>query len=89
MQGRSREPEETERAEEETVAPGSGRAMGRPPLPREVARCKRVVTFVTEQEKATEQWLKRIPDDPGGLLRRKFLYQYKNIPDQQDSNEPW
>jgi len=44
---------------------------------------------ITEQEKATEQWLKRIPDDPGGLLRRKFLYQYKNIPDQQDSNEPW
>ncbi|WP_256996338.1 VWA domain-containing protein [Methylococcus capsulatus] len=33
----------------------------------------------TEQEKeqATEQWLKRIPDDPGGLLRRKFLYQYR------------
>ena len=28
---------------------------------------------ITEEEKATEQWLKRIPDDPGGLLRRKFL----------------
>lgn len=26
---------------------------------------------------ATEQWLRRIPDDPGGLLRRKFLYQYQ------------
>jgi Ca-activated chloride channel family protein len=30
-----------------------------------------------EKEQATEQWLKRIPDDPGGLLRRKFLYQYR------------
>ena len=26
---------------------------------------------------ATEQWLRKIPDDPGGLLRRKFLYQYR------------
>ena len=30
-----------------------------------------------EQEQATEQWLRRIPDDPAGLLRRKFLYQYR------------
>jgi Ca-activated chloride channel homolog len=30
----------------------------------------------TEEQQATEQWLRRIPDDPGGLLRRKFLYQY-------------
>ena len=36
---------------------------------------------LTEEEKneaqATEQWLRRIPDDPGGLLRRKFKYQYQ------------
>lgn len=32
---------------------------------------------MTEEEKqAHEQWLKRIPDDPAGLLRRKFKYQY-------------
>jgi Ca-activated chloride channel family protein len=30
-----------------------------------------------EDQQANEQWLKRIPDDPGGLLRRKFLYQYQ------------
>ena len=29
-----------------------------------------------ELQQADEQWLKRIPDDPGGLLRRKFKYQY-------------
>ena len=28
----------------------------------------------TEQQ---DPWLQRIPDDPGGLLRRKFLYQYR------------
>ena len=30
-----------------------------------------------EERMAAEQWLRRIPDDPGGLLRRKFLYQYR------------
>jgi len=24
-----------------------------------------------------EQWLRRIPDDPGMLLKRKFNYQYQ------------
>ena len=48
-----------------------------------------VEASITEQEKATEQWLKRIPDDPGGLLRRKFQYQYKQIPNQKDDKEPW
>ncbi len=27
---------------------------------------------------AANQWLRKIPDDPGGLLRRKFIYEYKN-----------
>ena len=30
-----------------------------------------------EEQQATEQWLRRIPDDPSGLLRRKFHYQYQ------------
>lgn len=30
-----------------------------------------------ERAQATEQWLRQIPDDPAGLLRRKFQYQYK------------
>ncbi len=30
-----------------------------------------------ETEQATAQWLRRIPDDPGGLLKRKFQYQYR------------
>jgi len=32
-----------------------------------------------ERAQATEQWLRQIPDDPGGLLRRKFLGQYKEL----------
>lgn len=30
-----------------------------------------------EVQQANQQWLNRIPDDPAGLLRRKFEYQYK------------
>jgi Ca-activated chloride channel family protein len=29
-----------------------------------------------EQQQALEQWLRRVPDDPGGLLRRKFQLQH-------------
>ncbi|MDH5300401.1 MAG: VWA domain-containing protein [Gammaproteobacteria bacterium] len=43
-----------------------------------------------EQDIATEQWLRRIPDDPGGLLRRKFLYQYQQqSTDQPQEQETW
>lgn len=45
----------------------------------------------SEQAQAMTQWLQRVPDDPGGLLRNKFLYQYKNR-DQQSTSEdrkPW
>jgi len=38
-----------------------------------------------ESEKAVKQWLRRIPDDPGGLLRRKFEYQYRNRQRQAQS----
>lgn len=35
-----------------------------------------VQKLTTEQQQANEQWLKRIPDDPATLLKRKFKYQY-------------
>ncbi|HET8696806.1 MAG TPA: VWA domain-containing protein [Gammaproteobacteria bacterium] len=47
-------------------------------------------------EQAAEQWLRRIPQDPGGLLRRKFLYQYQRFGVDQDGKplggpekKPW
>ncbi len=43
-----------------------------------------------EAERMMQQWLRRIPDDPGGLLRRKFQYQYQQQQQQtQDEIEPW
>jgi len=44
-----------------------------------------------EQQQADERWLRRIPDDPGGLLRRKFLYQYsqRERAQQSDNRQNW
>lgn len=42
-----------------------------------------------EQDRAVQQWLQRIPDDPGGLLRRKFLYQYRQRGRQLETDRPW
>jgi len=42
-----------------------------------------------EQQQAMEQWLRRIPDDPGGLLRRKFRHQYQRSGKDQDGNDVW
>ena len=42
-----------------------------------------------EQDRAVQQWLQRIPDDPGGLMRRKFLYQYRQRGQQLETDRPW
>jgi Ca-activated chloride channel family protein len=43
-----------------------------------------------EEKMAAEQWLRRIPDDPGGLLRRKFQLQYQQRkPSKNEIKQPW
>lgn len=51
-----------------------------------------------EEKQAMEQWLRKIPDDPGGLLREKFRYESKKrayerrrgiIPPSETSEERW
>jgi len=34
-------------------------------------------TATREKRQALDQWLQRVPDDPGGLLRRKFMLEYQ------------
>ncbi|WP_449122861.1 tetratricopeptide repeat protein [Pseudomonas sp. MPG01] len=38
-----------------------------------------------EQRQALEQWLGKIPDDPGELLRRKFWYEQQQHQDQENT----
>ena len=42
-----------------------------------------------EEQQAAEQWLRRIPDDPAGLLRRKFKYQYQQQKRRSPTNEQY
>lgn len=40
-----------------------------------------------EKKQATEQWLRRVPDDPAGLLRRKFKYESTQKNRTQNDNK--
>ena len=42
-----------------------------------------------ELDQVMEQWLRKIPDDPGGLLRRKFHYEYLLRGKAHAEGEPW
>lgn len=39
-----------------------------------------------ERDQAMEQWLRRVPDDPSGLLREKFRYQSQQRQQQRKGN---
>lgn len=44
----------------------------------------------TERDLAAEQWLRQVPDDPGGLLRRKFEQQYRlRYEGRPEESQPW
>ncbi len=47
-----------------SIAPGPNTGRSEPPKPR------------SEKTLALDQWLRQIPNDPAGLLRRKFLIEY-------------
>lgn len=45
---------------------------------------------LSEQQQATEQWLRQIPDDPSGLLRRKLQQTHTtDYPNIRNSSQPW
>lgn len=57
--------------------------------PETTARAETDAEPLSEDERASQQWLQRIPDDPGGLLRRKFLYQYRQRERRKESDKQW
>lgn len=47
-------------------------------------------TPVSEDEQATEQWLRKIPEDPTGLLRRKLDQTHRSqYPQIRNGGQPW
>lgn len=61
----SAKPEQAEKAEQQKSDDKKDAAAAQP-----------LDNMSKEEQQEHEQWLKRIPDDPAGLLRRKFKYQY-------------
>ncbi len=46
--------------------------------------------LTAEEQQAMAQWLRRIPDDPGGLLRRKFQLEYsKRRAERSQGTDAW
>lgn len=43
----------------------------------------------SEKDQALEHWLEKIPDDPGGLLRRKMYREYQRRGRQQQEKKVW
>ena len=56
---------------------------------REVQENNTDQSLSKEQQQANEQWLRRIPDDPGGLLKRKFRYQSQQRQNSDSGEQQW
>lgn len=51
------------------------------------AEAARVDPEQQERDQAMEQWLRRVPDDPSGLLREKFRYESRRRQEQGQTND--
>jgi Ca-activated chloride channel family protein len=79
-----READEAARREmEQALAGDAGREADEQASPRRALSAEE--RSEAEQRQAHEQWLRRVPDDPGGLLRRKFAIEYRRRQQQGDA----
>jgi Ca-activated chloride channel family protein len=72
-----------EQSEEESDEEAEGEESGEP------SESEMEQNWSEEDAQAMEQWLRRIPDDPGGLLRRKFRNQHQRRGTPADESETW
>ena len=71
---------------EEDPAQQSGEGEERPaPLSPEIDNS--AMQDALERDQAVEQWLRRVPDDPSGLLREKFRFESRQRQQQGDTRE--
>ena len=91
---RQREQEEQQRQEQKAQEPAKEPAKE----PTEEPIKEPELSEAEKQaQKELEQWLRRVPDDPGGLLREKFRYQSRQralerrrpVPPNNEQQERW
>ena len=75
--------EELREGEEESGEQKEGEETGQP------SDAEMQQNWSEEDAQAMEQWLRRIPDDPGGLLRRKFRNEHERRGSPPDEIETW
>jgi len=63
----SENPQENSKPQDNQEESSTDKALGQIPLPEDLSQ---------EEQQAMQQWLRKIPDDPSGLLRRKFEYEF-------------
>jgi len=84
----SENPEGQQGDQDETTEPQEGQQEGAEQQPGEPG-AELEEAWTEEDAQAMEQWLRRIPDDPGGLLRRKFRNEHVRRGAPEDENEGW
>ena len=92
-QGDEQKQAESEKQQQEEKAQQQSEQAQQEDSADEEARNSQALTQQDQQqslsEQAEAQWLRRIPDDPGGLLRNKFKYQYGRQRQPNVEQEPW
>ena len=79
----SEDQQDGEQSDEESDEQKEGEEEGKP------SESEMEQNWSEEDAQAMEQWLRRIPDDPGGLLRRKFRNQHQRRGAPADESEKW
>jgi len=79
----SEDPQDGEQSDEESDEQKEGEENSEP------SESEMEQNWSEEDAQAMEQWLRRIPDDPGGLLRRKFRNQHQRRGAPADESEAW
>jgi Ca-activated chloride channel family protein len=79
----SEDQQEGEQGDDESDEQKEGEETGKP------SESEMEQNWSEEDAQAMEQWLRRIPDDPGGLLRRKFRNQHERRGAPADESETW
>ena len=61
--------------EDDSSSERNGQPQGEPQMDEQTQAQMAKFDQALEKQQALEQWLRRVPDDPGGLLQRKFRYE--------------
>jgi Ca-activated chloride channel homolog len=86
----SQQPKESQESQQQSATQAADSAKQQPAESHEQAVLPNESNELDETQQANEQRLREIIDDPGGLLRRKFQYQYQQARQRQPAvGQPW